>query len=239
MKKYIIIIGIIIAILTTIFVLNIQNIKKTQENILEQEMFSKKEILENTLSDSKNANVIEYSNENKIENTMGNATTIKSDEIENSTENQIDKSNEITKDTIKEIKEPEIEYIEGIEVIGYIKIPKYSIDAPIFRNVSQKSLNISVAVAYGTLNEDGNTTIYGHAYKNYPFENVPYLESGDKIIITDATKNEITYEVYNKQVINSNDASYMIRNTNGTKEITLQTGDTETTRLIVSAREVN
>ena len=102
-----------------------------------------------------------------------------------------------------------------------------------------QTLNISVGVAYGTLNEVGNTTIFGHGYENYPFSVLGNIKIGDKVIITDSNKKEITYEVYDKQVISNNDASYMLRDTAGAREITMQTGHSDSKRLIVSAKEVS
>lgn len=139
----------------------------------------------------------------------------------------------------KEEAKNEIEYYQGYEVAGHLKIPKYKIDAPIFKSMNMQTLNISVGVAYGTLNEVGNTTIFGHGYENYPFSVLGNIKIGDKVIITDSNKKEITYEVYDKQVISNNDASYMLRDTAGAREITMQTGHSDSKRLIVSAKEVS
>lgn len=145
----------------------------------------------------------------------------------------------VTTSEAKEESKNEIEYYKGYEVAGHLKIPKYKIDAPIFKSMNMQTLNISVGVAYGTLNEVGNTTIFGHGYENYPFSVLGNIKIGDKVIITDSNKKEITYEVYDKQVISNNDASYMLRDTAGAREITMQTGHSDSKRLIVSAKEVS
>lgn len=145
----------------------------------------------------------------------------------------------VTTSEAKEESKNEIEYYQGYEVAGHLKIPKYKIDAPIFKSMNMQTLNISVGVAYGTLNEVGNTTIFGHGYENYPFSVLGNIKIGDKVIITDSNKKEITYEVYDKQVISNNDASYMLRDTAGAREITMQTGHSDSKRLIVSAKEVS
>lgn len=241
MKKYLIltsIVAILVIIATIFFTFNIKNNNTVTKKIFGDETFFKNEIVEDNIIHSEDENTAVDTDKEQIENSIKDDVNIKNEVIvENTIEHQTEINEEKTTEHMQE--EIESEYIQEIEVIGYIKIPKYNVESPIFKNVSKNALNISVAVAYGSLNEEGNTTIFGHAYQNYPFEKISQLENGDKIIITDATKKEITYEIYNKQIINSNDATYMIRNTNGAKEITLQTGDTETTRLIVSAKEID
>ena len=204
---------------------------------------------ENIFSDSKN----DVENENIITNISNEAeNVIQENLIQNPEETQVQSQDKIydtqkenvidvqeNKDSLIDESENEVQYIDGFEVVGYMKIPKFNIDAPIFRNVTVRTLEISIALAMGNLNEIGNTTIFGHAYKNYPFEKISELENGDILVIKDSNKREITYEVYDKQIINSQDATYMIRDTNGTREISMQTGAPDNKKLIVLAREVN
>ena len=193
---------------------------------------------------------VENTSANNTENAVANQTSDNENKVANTNqilENVVQedqtKTNTVTKNvTTSEHKEEdknEIEYYQGYEVAGHLKIPKYKIDAPIFKSVNMQTLNISVGVAYGTLNEVGNTTIFGHGYENYPFSVLGNIKIGDKVIITDSNKKEITYEVYDKQVISNNDASYMLRDTAGAREITMQTGHSNSKRLIVSAKEVS
>lgn len=258
MKKKIVLITTIVAIVAVIIIIAVLNVinKKAEEEIVKEndEILSQ---VENDTSNSISNEIVNsnINNELKQENIIEEVSAKENEKQEfkenidvniveensdtnleeNITENQ---SNELTEMPVEEII-PEVEYIQGMEVAGHIKISKFNVDAPIFRNMNAKSLEISVGVAYGNLNEVGNTTIFGHAYNNYPFEKLSQLENGDTIVITDFSKNEVIYEVYDKQIINSNDATYMIRNTNGTREITMQTGNSDTTRLIVLAREIN
>lgn len=254
MKKKIVLTSIIVAVVASIIIIVLLNVINTKKE--EAIVKGNDEILSQVENDTSNfiSNEIVNSNiSNELEENIIEGDTAKEDEKQESKENIDIKENadtdseEIIKDNqSKEFAEnrveeivPEVEYIQGMEVAGHIEISKFNVDAPIFRNVTLKSLEISVGVAYGNLNDIGNTTIFGHAYNNYPFEKLSQLENGDTIIITDSNKNEITYEVYDKKIVNSNDATYMIRNTNGTREITMQTGNSDTTKLIVLAREIN
>lgn len=190
---------------------------------------------------------------NEIDNTILNTTN---DEVENEiVENKVEDTevNDVEEDveTTEPIEptkpaEPEVEnaivekeYISGYEVAGYISIPKFNVNGPVFSATTKATLDLSAGVALGNLNEIGHTVLMGHAYQGYPFENISKLENGDTVIVTDVSKREITYEVIDKQVVNSSDGSYMIRQTNGTREITMQTGHSDTTRLIVILREKN
>ena len=203
----------------------------------EQDVSVKNEIVEN-----------EIEIKNEIDNTTLNTTN---DEVENEVKdtevNDVEEDVETT-EPIEPTKpaEPEVvktivekEYISGYEVAGYISIPKFNVNGPVFSAVTKATLDLSAGVALGNLNEIGHTVLMGHAYQGYPFENISKLENGDTVIVTDANKREITYEVIDKQVVNSSDANYMIRQANASREITMQTGHSDTTRLIVILREKN
>ena len=80
----------------------------------------------------------------------------------------------------------------------------------------------------------------GANYEGMYFEKLHELENGDEIIVTDQNKQEIIYEVYDKQKVEYNDASYMIRDTNGAKEITFLINHPEEgiqSRLLILTRE--
>lgn len=187
--------------------------------------------------------------ENTTLNTINNETKNEESEVKDTKVNDVEEDIETTEPVeptkpaepdeteIVENAVVEKEYIEGFEVAGYISIPKFNVNSPIFSVMNKYTLELSAGVALGNLNEIGHTVLMGHAYQGYPFENISKLENGDIVIVKDASKSEITYEVIDKQVVNSNDASYMIRQTNDTREITMQTGHSDTTRLIVIIRE--
>lgn len=240
MKKYIIITVIATAIITTGIILTIVNAQKNNK-IEECAVKYNETVLEAEMLNNKVANTVVVSNDVEPQNeVVENIITEDEEIIENTVEIGTEENviNEVEKEEV--IEEPQAKYVEGNEYVGYIRIAKFNVDAPIFKYANVATLNISTGIAYGTLNEVGNTVIFGHAYQNYPFEKISELENGDKIIIVDLANKESVYEVYDKQVIESNDATYMIRNTNGAKEITLQTGYSDATkRLSVLAKEVN
>ncbi len=131
-------------------------------------------------------------------------------------------------------------YMEGYEVMGTIEIPKTGIKYPILSEVTKKSLETSVAILYGVgLNEQGNTTIVGHNYRNKLFfSDNKKLSKGDLVKITDQLGNTVTYEIYDRYETSPSDASYMQRDTGGAREISLSTcTDDSSARLILLARE--
>lgn len=137
--------------------------------------------------------------------------------------------------------EPEKVYMEDYEVMGTIKIPKTGIEYPVLERVTVRSIEIAVAIAYGPgLNEVGNTVIYGHNYRNgLFFSDNKKLSNGDKIYITDKYGEKVTYEIYNIYQTSANDATYFTRDTEGRREISLQTcTDDGNGRIIIWAHEI-
>lgn len=172
-------------------------------------------------------------------------TTNTTNEVENQNtlQNPLALLNTTSTGTVEPTTNPEDTekvYMEDYEVMGTIKIPKTGIEYPILETVTKRSLEIAVAIAYGPgLNEVGNTIIYGHNYRNgLFFSNNKKLVNGDKILITDRFGNTVTYVVYNIYETTPSDASYMQRDTEGKREISLQTcTDDSSGRIIVWARE--
>ena len=127
---------------------------------------------------------------------------------------------------------------KGFNVVGTIEIPAIDIEYPILQKVSKSSLETSVAMLYGAgINQVGNTVIIGHNYRNgLFFSNNKRLNNGDKIYITDNSKNRLTYTIYNKFETTPEDASFYSRDTAGKPEITLSTcNDDSSKRLIIFA----
>ncbi len=142
--------------------------------------------------------------------------------------------------------EPEKVYMEGYEVKGRIQIPKTQVDYPILETVTKKTLEMAVGIAYTTaensdypLNEPGNTVIYGHNFRNgLFFSNNKRLSNGDKVLITDVNNRTVTYIIYNIYQTNATDASFFTRDTEGRREISLQTcTDDSKARIIIWAAE--
>lgn len=128
---------------------------------------------------------------------------------------------------------------KGFNVVGTIEIPAIDIEYPILQKVSRSSLETSVAMLYGAgINQVGNTVIVGHNYRNgLFFSNNKRLNNGDKIYVTDNSKNRLTYTIYNKFETTPEDASFYSRDTQGVPEITLSTcNDDSSKRLIIFAR---
>ena len=130
---------------------------------------------------------------------------------------------------------------KGFEVLGTIEIPKTEVKYPILNpgNNQKGAIEVAVAQIYGPgPNKEGNTIIIGHNYRNgLFFSNNKKLSNGDKIYITDLEGNRVEYTIYNKYQTKPEDASYMTRNTNGKREISLSTcTDDSKQRIIIWAR---
>ena len=133
----------------------------------------------------------------------------------------------------------------GYDMIGTIEIPKTDVKYPIIADydMSINSLNVAIVKLYPStieLNEIGNTVFAGHNYRNGTFfSNNKKLQKGDKIYITDTTGRKITYEITKKYETSTSDSSYMTRDTNGKRGISLTTCTDDTKRrLIILADEV-
>ncbi len=136
---------------------------------------------------------------------------------------------------------------EGYVVVGTIEIPATGIHYPIVDKITKRSLEIATVLVYPTTSENGepilnqrrNTTIAGHNYRNGTFfSNNSKLKEGDLIYITDTSGRKITYEIYQTQILSESDSSYLNRDTNGAREISLTTcTEDASTRLVIFARE--
>ena len=170
------------------------------------------------------------SNENKVEEDVAQEEYNNPLDLLNTTNTEEATKKDVTKT-----------YMEDYEVMGKIKIPKTGIEYPVLNPLTKRSLEIAVAIAYGPgLSEVGNTVIYGHNYRRTGvfFSDNKKLSNGDKIYITDQTGTTITYVIYNIYETSPNDASYMQRDTEGRREISLQTcTDDSSARIIVWAKE--
>ncbi len=148
----------------------------------------------------------------------------------------------VLEENVQEIEEAvEVEYIENYEVAGHLNIPKIGINIPVLKVTTTDAVKISATILYGPgLNEIGNTTIMGANYEGMYFEKLHELENGDEFIVTDQNKQEVTYEVYDKQKVRYDETAYLIRHTGLEKEITFAINHPEEgvqSRLIILARE--
>lgn len=128
---------------------------------------------------------------------------------------------------------------KGFDISGTIEIPKTNVKYPIITEVSKKAIETAVAIQYGPgPNLPGNTVIVGHNYRNgLFFSNNKKLNNGDVIYITDNSGTKLKYTIYNKYETTPEDTDYMVRDTQGAKEISLSTcTDNSKARLILWAK---
>lgn len=167
------------------------------------------------------------SEEEKKQNTVNNTTNTTSnlEDVMNllSSEPQNTVTEPVEEEAGKE--EPEDVFMEGYKVVGRIEIPKTKVDYPILAKLTKKTLEIAISVAYGPgPNKVGNTILYGHNYRNNSFfSNNKKLTKNDKVYITDVYGERVEYTIYNVYETVQSDAEYMKRDTNGRREISLQT----------------
>ncbi len=165
-----------------------------------------------------------------------NEETNTTNEVSNATNpiDSIEKTNTVSGSSTNEMPK-----YKGFNVVGTIEIPAINIEYPILEKVSKSSLETSVAMLYGSgINQVGNTVIVGHNYRNgLFFSKNKRLNNGDKIYITDNSKNRLTYTIYNKFETTPEDASFYSRDTGGVPEVTLSTcNDDSSRRLIIFAK---
>ena len=211
--------------------LNSNNINANAQSAMEQFEASTQ-----TVKKDKNTNKV---NKVKKENTVENEYV----PIDRNLVNPLEELNALNANRVVEEpveEEPEKVYMEDYEVKGTIEIPKTGIKYPVLDSVTKRSLELAVGIAYGPgLNEVGNTIIYGHNYRNgLFFSDNKKLKTGDVVYITDQYGEKVTYEIYNIYNTTANDASYFTRDTEGRREISLQTcTDDSSGRIIIWAAE--
>ena len=90
-----------------------------------------------------------------------------------------------------------------------LKIPKINIEYPVLSATSPDLLFVSINKYWGPQpNEVGNYCIVGHYYENGKmFGKLHKLKNGDTAELTDLTGNTITYQVYDKKVVEPTDTS--------------------------------
>ena len=180
-----------------------------------------------------------------IENTsnnISNTTNTTNDIVDNNTttgENEVINQLQNTPSGSGSSSSGNSQTYRGYAVIGTIEIPDINLSYPVLKTAGLKELEVSVGMLYGAgLNQVGNTLILGHNYRNGQFfANNKNLSKGDKIYITDLSGERLSYTIYDKFETTPNDTEFLTRNTNGAREISLQTcTDDGSMRLIILAK---
>lgn len=133
----------------------------------------------------------------------------------------------------------EMDKIENYDVLGVLKIDKLGLKKNILDETTDESLNLSVTKFYGpNPNEVGNFCITGHNYKNL-FGYLDNLDEGDTFEVKDKSDKTITYKIYDKYIVNTDELDCLSQETNGKREVTLITCTPGgITRLIIKAKEI-
>ena len=149
---------------------------------------------------------------------------------------EVDITNLINPQTQEGVKEqPKI--VESVSNDG----KSYYSEAILLSDTSDELLKISLNKLWGPKpNEVGNYVIIGHNYKSGKmFGKLKSIKIGDIVKLEDLNKKTVSYEVYDKTVIEPEDVSCTSQRTNGKKEITLITCENSgKQRLAVKAREI-
>ena len=204
---------------TGIIIMNNANTKQEAENAVDN---FQNNINKEDNDEEKNNNEQEEPNDNTISNEIKPIVGVENTIIDNNT------SNESTNN------------YKGFPMVGTIEIPAINLKYPVLEDASKSAIEVAVGIYDGPgLNKIGNTTIAGHNYRDGRFfSNNKKLVEGDKVHITDTTGKKITYIIYKIYTTSPEDSSYLDRNTNGKREISLTTcTDDSQSRLIIWAKE--
>lgn len=131
----------------------------------------------------------------------------------------------------------------GYTVDGKLEMPSVNLQYPVLSQMTDaNAIEVSVAIQYGVgLNNVGNTVIIGHNYRNgLFFGSNKNMQIGDSVFITDwATGVRREYKIYDKFTTEESDTSFYQRDTEGTREVSLVTCQSNNSyRLVILAREV-
>lgn len=206
--------------------------RNKSEEVSKEILAEIKEQVDNTVKKDENDKIVvilevpgtQEDNEDKTENQNNNQTKTNNTKIDTKTYT--------SKDGVKYTTE------------AILKIPKINIEYPVLSATSDALLFVSLNKYWGPQpNEVGNYCIVGHYYENGKmFGKLHKLKNGDKAELTDLSGNTVTYQVYDKKVIEPTDVSctsQMVARDMQIRELTLITctnGGKQ--RLVVKLREV-
>lgn len=131
-------------------------------------------------------------------------------------------------------------------IVGVLNIPSLNIEYPILSETTTELLKVSLNKYWGANpNEVGNMVVVGHNYKdNKFFSNLPKIQIGEIVKITDLTGQTLDYTVYDTYVIDPYDNACTSQLTDGKTEITLITcyyenGNSHATKRFVAKARAN
>lgn len=181
---------------------------------------------------------------NKFDESIGNNEDQNNSTVENVTVSNVEITNvEVDNDNNSNNSNSSGKIIrfQGYNVVGKMEIPAIDLEYHILEKATPSSIEAALAVQYTAngLNEVGNTLIVGHNYRNGSFfGSNDKLQLGDKVYITDTTGRRIKYNIYNIYETSPEDGDFIMRDTNGKREISLSTcTDNSKARLIIWAVE--
>ena len=122
-----------------------------------------------------------------------------------------------------------------------LRYPSLGINYPVLSEESDNMLKVSICKYWGPApNTVGNYCIVGHNYRNgNMFGKLSMADYGDTFTLSDLSGNTVTYEVYNRYVVDPTDVACTSQLTGGTREVTLITcTNFGKQRLVVKGKEV-
>ena len=122
-----------------------------------------------------------------------------------------------------------------------LSIPKLGISYPVLSETSEELLKISLNKYWGgEPNEVGNYCVVGHNYANGKlFGKLKDINIGDTCTLKDMKGRTVTYEVYERYIVDPTDVSCTSQLTNGQVEMTLITcKEYGTKRLVVKCKKI-
>lgn len=126
------------------------------------------------------------------------------------------------------------------DLFGIINIPKINLYYPVFSNLTEEKLKVSVCKFYGGSFQDfSNICIAGHNYDNSMFfSNIYNLDINDDILFYDNLGNQYIYSVFDKYEVSENDLSPIFDYNKSFKQLTLVTcNNLNHNRIIVKAKQ--
>ncbi len=130
-------------------------------------------------------------------------------------------------------------FIKGDEIFCIIQIPSIDLEYPVFNFLSDKNLKLAPARLSGTsLENDYNICIAGHNYDNgLLFSNIPKLNIGDIIYLTDINNIQHSYIVYLNYEVSPNNLEPLSANSEEPELTLITCNNYNNMRIIIKAKK--